>query len=69
MHALVMLIILDIHLLLFKTTLKCFQKIWLEPGVKELLYFLITFLNSFLEKLGHSNESFNEILSNNHMFT
>jgi len=69
MHVLMMLIILDRYLSSFRTTLRYLQKIQSEPEVDKLLYLLITFLNSSLEKLGYSFKGFEGILSNNYMFT
>ena len=69
MHALVMLTMLDRHLLLSITALRCLQKIWLDLEVDELLHFLITFLNSSFEKLGYSDKGFKGISSKMCKFT
>ena len=69
MYKLVILTMLDRYLLLFTTTLRYFHETWSGLRVNELLHFLIVFLKFSIEKRGHSNKCFKEMLSNRCIFT
>ena len=52
------------HLLSSIMTFMCFYEIWSSSGENKLLYLLMVFLNSFLEKCSHYIVGFNRVLSN-----
>jgi len=69
MYILAMLTMLDKHLLLSTTALRCLQETWSGPGVDKLLHFVIVFLNSSFKKVGHSKGGFESISSKSCKFT
>ena len=56
--------ILRRHLLSLMTAFRCFHETQSSPRVDELLYLLMVFLNSFLEKSSYSIVGFDRISSN-----
>jgi len=64
MQILAILTMLRRHLLFSIMTFRCFYEIWSVPGENKLLYLLIAFLNSSLEKDSYSMIDLDKVSSN-----